>query len=217
MDRTRQGTANTNRIKVVCQDCNNIWISALETEVKPILTPLIRGEAIILNAAARQTLSEWDCDERLVAEHNAHSGSPADPIFDQNARNEFRLNRTIPQGFRIWIGTHNGTKWRSAIFRHCVGLMPLGTTLPPHPRPKNVQTVTFGLGSLLIQIFATTTPANNRIEFDGLTPAFRLLWPLIETSIAWRPFYILTDNDGDRVASMLQNLMDSPTIGWMDI
>jgi|SRR5580704_15196014 hypothetical protein len=87
--RTRQGSANTKKLKVVCKDCNGGWMGGLETRVQPYLTPLIKGESIVLDAKMRQTIIEWIVMKILVAEHNAYLGHSADPIFDQDARTKF--------------------------------------------------------------------------------------------------------------------------------
>lgn len=214
--RMRQGSSNTKRIKVVCQNCNNNWMSKMEAAVKPILTPLILGQKIILSPEMRITLTEWIVLKILVAEHNSYSTSPADPIFDQDARNKFMGVRQIPPWLRIWIGLHNGTKWSLGFLRHTTGLLPAGEPLPPNPRPKNVSTVTFGMGHLLIQAFATTSEQLYPwLELSGMAPRFRALWPLADANISWPGFFVLTDRDGDIAAALLQTLIESPRTHWV--
>jgi hypothetical protein len=82
----RQGTANTKKIKVVCQRCNSGWVGTLEGDVQPLLVPLIKGTSSALDAAARQIIAEWVVMKILVAEHISYLGHPADAIFDQSAR-----------------------------------------------------------------------------------------------------------------------------------
>jgi hypothetical protein len=82
----RQGTANTKKIKVVCQRCNSGWMGTLEGDVQPLLVPLIKGTSSALDAAARQIIAEWIVMKILVAEHISYLGHPADAIFDQSAR-----------------------------------------------------------------------------------------------------------------------------------
>ena len=39
----KQGQAGSRRVKVVCQKCNNEWLSGLEKRTKPLLLMLIHG------------------------------------------------------------------------------------------------------------------------------------------------------------------------------
>ena len=41
----RQGGAITKKLRVVCETCNNEWMSEIEDRVKPILAPLILGQS----------------------------------------------------------------------------------------------------------------------------------------------------------------------------
>jgi hypothetical protein len=48
-------------VKVVCASCNNTWMSALETEAKPVLLPLIEGKRRVedLSDEEASTLARW--------------------------------------------------------------------------------------------------------------------------------------------------------------
>lgn len=216
-ERTRQGGVKTKRIKAVCRECNNGWMSGMETAVKPILIPLLLGRPTLLNLEARKILTEWIVLKVLVSEHNGIEQLPTDPIFDQEARNRFKATREIPARFRIWIGMHNGTKWKSAFYRHSTGLLPIAVPLPVDTTRKNTQSVTFGLGSLLIYVFATTSlEFYSRIELREISPPLLALWPLSDSDIRWRPFYVVGDADADRLTTALQNLVESPATLWQD-
>jgi hypothetical protein len=209
-ERIRQGSANTKRIKVVCRECNNGWMSVLESEAKPFLKPLILGQPSLLGLSARKTLSEWFVLKALVAEHNAVKSSAADPIFEQEARDRFKSHREIPFGCRIWLCMHNGLKWSCAYSGHSAGILPSGESPMPSPRRPNVYAATFGLGALLGYVFATTSSElNDRIKFNGFVPPLRILWPVADADIRWPPLHVLGDADGDRIANNVQALIDS--------
>jgi hypothetical protein len=219
--RTRQGTANTKTIKVVCKNCNSGWMGDLETAVQPYLTPLIKGEPIILDFYMRQILIEWIVMKNLVAENNSYIGHPADPIFDQAARTAFMESRAIPAQFHIWIASQDGTKWVTGYNRHASGLS-VTATLPPPPqppnRPKNVQVVTWGIGKLLIHLNATTdADVYPWLEIDSVGP-FRQLWPLDPTNIGFSfPLSIIVgDAFMDDLADVLERLINSPRVIRID-
>jgi hypothetical protein len=215
MERTRQGAAKGKKIKAVCMECNTGWMSRMETAVKPILIPLLLGQPTLLTGESRKTLTEWIVLKVLVSEHNSIQRSPPDPIFDQQARNRFKATSAIPPSFRIWIGMHNGTKWQSAFHRHSTGLLPFESPLPSDTTRKNTQTITFGLGRLLIYVFATTSiELYAMYELRRLSPHLRILWPLTEENIRWLPYYAVTDDYADSLTAALQHLIDSPTTVW---
>ncbi|MDN3277787.1 hypothetical protein QWJ07_26220 [Frankia sp. RB7] len=218
MERTRQGSVKGKKIKAVCMDCNTVWMSAMETAVKPILLPLMYGQPTLLDRSSRWTLTEWIVLKALVSEHASTRNSPPDPLFDQEARDRFKATREIPSGFRIWIGMHNGLKWQSALYRHSAGLVPFDSPLPSDTRRKNTQTITFGLRQLLIYVFATTsTELYALYELNGLSRHLRPLWPLKDEDIRWKPFYVVDDDYADGLSAALQNLMNSPTTAWDDV
>jgi hypothetical protein len=214
-ERIRQGSANTKKIKSICQICNSGWMGSLETDVRPFLTPLIIGNSIILNSQMCRTITEWIVMKVLVAEHNAYFGHPADPIFDQAARTAFMKSRTIPAGIRILISLQNGTKWVTAFHRHASSLG-ITTILPPPPPPttgvKNVQTVTWGIGKLLIYLSAATDPnVYSRLELDGIGPLHRF-WPLSAEDIVWPPRFFVTDAYIDDLSIALEELTSSDSV-----
>ena len=210
-ERTRNGTANTKTIKVVCENCNNGWMGMLETEVQPILTPLIKGEVIILIAPQRVTLVQWIVMKLLVAEHNSYRGHPADPIFDQGARTVFMQARAIPDGIDIHIGMQNSPKWVTGYHRHATGLgwtEVLPAPLPPATRTKNVQTVTWGIGKLIIHLSAVTVPeVRAALSLDRVGPLDRL-WPL-GGDIVWPPRYFVTEEFIDDLADAIERFINS--------
>jgi hypothetical protein len=212
--RTRQGTANTKKIKVVCHDCNNGWMSSLETDARPHLTQLITGDHIVLTDTVRMKIAEWVVMKVLVAEHSFYFDHPADPIFDQKARAEFRESRTIPAHFRIWIALQNGTKWVTGFHRYATGLG-LTATLPPPPlraRTKNVQTVTWGIGKLLIYLNAVTDPAvHDRLELKRMEPLLGL-WPLTSADVVWPPRFFVKDAYIDKLSMALEEFVISGNV-----
>jgi hypothetical protein len=212
--RVRQGTANTKTLKTVCKNCNTGWMSGLESDVQPFLTPLIVGDRILLDLRACQTIAEWVTMKVLVAEHNSFKNHPADPIFDQTIRSSFMQSRVVPGGFRIWIAVQNSAKWVTGFYRFATGLG-FTTAWPPPPsppdRPKTVQSVTWGIGKLLIYVQAFTDPdLYNRLSLNPKGP-FSRLWPFA-SDIAWPLRYYLPTDSIDRLARALDEFVMSDAI-----
>jgi hypothetical protein len=216
-DRTRQGTAATRTIKVVCSSCNSGWMGTLETEAQPFLIPLIKGSSNFYVGTARQKITEWIVMKILVVEHLAYMGHPADPIFDQATRSEFMRSRKIPDGFRIWIAMQHGEKWITGFHRHATGLG-IATTLPPPPemnaRPRNIQAVTWGIGRLLIYLNATSDPAlYSHFEIDRLGP-LHPFWPLDNSIVVWPPRFFVTDAFIDDLTEAFERFITSGGVIW---
>jgi hypothetical protein len=56
--------------KVVCQRCNNGWMSRLETAVRPILEPLVKGHARTLSPQDQTKLATWLFVKNIVMEYS---------------------------------------------------------------------------------------------------------------------------------------------------
>lgn len=65
----------------VCEDCNNGWMSALETEAMPILKPLIDGKVSVLSIsdAERTIIAKWATKTAYVISHAAPLKKTPDP------------------------------------------------------------------------------------------------------------------------------------------
>ncbi len=65
----------------VCGDCNNRWMSALETEAMPILKPLIDGTVSLLSISntERTIVARWATKTAYVVSHAAPLGKTPDP------------------------------------------------------------------------------------------------------------------------------------------
>ncbi|HEY4277717.1 MAG TPA: hypothetical protein VGM91_05830 [Conexibacter sp.] len=54
------------KVRSVCSDCNNGWMSDLETQVQPLLEPLLRKNAIRLSEAEQTVVATWAVKTALV-------------------------------------------------------------------------------------------------------------------------------------------------------
>src|SRR5260221_10532881 len=66
--RKKQGQASTKRVRVVCERCNNGWLSQLETRTKPLLFRLIRAERVVLGSDEQSLLAVWAAKTIMTAE-----------------------------------------------------------------------------------------------------------------------------------------------------
>ncbi len=126
-----QGDVKTVKIRVVCRKhCNNGWMSRLESAVKPILTPMLLDESIVLSPDDQRTLAAWITMKLMVAEFTR----PTDVVTRLDQRTSLMRSLIPPSGWTIWIGRRQARKWRSGYWRHAatIGLAEQGQVpLPP--------------------------------------------------------------------------------------
>jgi len=205
---SRQGGAITKKLRVVCETCNNEWMSELEDQVKPILTPLILGQEIVLNPAMQKTLAEWISLKTMIAEHNV----PADVIVRQEDRDKFLRDRMIPPYFRIWVMSSKSEKWRSRYIRHNATF-----TLPSKPLMsprKNTQTIAWGVGRLFIFVMMSLAEGLDLCDWINVRPVVLRLFPYSGSTLPFPFLVTLDDQMGDRIASSLDMLIQSPNVLW---
>lgn len=213
--RTRQGGAPTKTVKVVCKSCNTGWMSNLESQIQPILTPLISGTPAFLRRDERKLLAEWIMMKMFVAEHDAYPDHPANPIFEQSTRSDFMRQSTVPDGVEIHIVSQLGAGWISGFYRYAGGLG-FTTTWPPPPvdagTPPTMQAVTWGIGKLLIHMNAIIDPVvRQKVVLTGVSPLVRL-WPLTQGDLMWPTRFIVGDDSINAIANAMQAFVESDAV-----
>ena len=174
----KQGHITTRTFRVVCETCNNTWMSGIEEEAKPILMTLISGSPGHLDVATQNILATWICLKVMVVEQNR----PEEAVFSQEERKVFMECRTIPSCIRMWIARCFSSLWRNAFMR-CSGQLAVSTVLPPKVFPsrerKNMQTSTLGIGELFV--YAMVSKAEG-VELNDLIKVSDYLIPIFPTS-----------------------------------
>jgi hypothetical protein len=210
--RSREGSPHYSKIKAVCKSCNSGWMGAIEEAAKPILTPLIKGQRIVLTRQMRLKLIQWIVLKLLVAEHSQQAGYEAAPIYNQADRDAFMSHRKTPDFLRVYLGRHKSITWGTGYHRRASGL---GFDTPSLPPPKNstavrnVQATTWGIGSLLIYISGVTDAAVAGEILFVKDPALRRLWPLISSDLRWPPAAIVDGPYIDDLANSLSRFLDA--------
>ena len=133
--------------RVVCQTCNNTWMSRMETAVKPTLLPLMLREARHLTREDQVTLTTWALLKNMVAEFSdptTRATGPAD--FDR------MRDRQLPPARAVaWIGEHVGSEW-STRYRHHGMRIAHGPVKPCDEPPLNGHATTIGVGCVVFHI-----------------------------------------------------------------
>lgn len=219
---TRDGGPHTKKLRVVCEDCNSTWMSELETEAKKYLEPMLLGRPLLLDTEAQRVMSEWVALKVLTVEMAKAVGEPLKAIFDQAIRSEFMVTRAVPSGFKIWLGRvgsiPSDSKWEVSFKRVSTSLAMFPVYHPGDPLPPmvdgtdhNIQSITWGVGQLLIYAIATNDAKLDRelsLSVDGrLSP----VWPPGGTPLYWPNTRPLPDDEIYLIANALDEIGKSPT------
>jgi hypothetical protein len=148
--RVRRGNAFTAKVRKVCSDCNNGWMSNLEGRAKPILVPLFRGEQFTLEAEAQSILAGWIAKTTIAADTFYPESSATSP----GDRTLVMTTRRAPENWKIWLARHSNAEW-------VAGLLHVGKAVhraADYERLKNnmnTQSTTIGIWKLLIHAFSS--------------------------------------------------------------
>jgi len=211
---TRQGGLFVRQVRCVCKKCNSEWMNGLETAAAPVLTPLIqmRPQRLELSPAQQNVLARWIALKALVAEHSTDTY-----VTPQAARTTFMVERAIPANFRIRIGLHADPAWFGTGFHRRSITFALSPTMskPPHGPIKNVQTLTFSMGRLLVYLTSSEVPEFDLDNVFKTTPRMARLWPATGEPIVWPPPVIGMNGPG-MLAASLDRLESSGKVRWTD-
>jgi len=207
----RQGNVITKKIRVVCRECNNGWMSVLEEKVKPIIASLLGGHSCKLNKEQINDLSLWAAVKAIVGEH-AEGRMALTPSAD---RYLLYKDHTIPEYFRIFAGVHS-SETKTAYIRHSttISLTMDGPDppLPPDIR-RNIQTVDFLVGPLLLHVVAVRVAGLNIDELFSSSVLARL-WPPSLEEIDLFSLKRIDDVGLGIIASQLDKLISSPMVRY---
>jgi hypothetical protein len=199
---TRQGHLTTKKLRVVCQICNNSWMSELEGEVKPILIKVLGRETIELYAKEQEILARWIAMKAIIGEHSEKETH----ITPSEDRRLLRLEKRIPEYFAIYIGVHN-TNSDSAWLRisQTIALSPEGPSPPLGRLKRNMQSIAFICGSLFVFVFAVREDSIEPTKFLQLKKLIRI-FPNQSEVVKWPPTDTLNRIDMGRIAWALDEM-----------
>jgi hypothetical protein len=137
------------RIKCVCSECNNGWMSDLEQSVRSVIGAMVHDISLTLDAETQATVSRWVAKTAMVLE----AATPvAERFYSREECRELRIKGTIPDRSMIWLGRISE-----------VGVFAAGTrvwmTIDPGDKTKSPGCVaTFSVGYFVTQILTIRFP-----------------------------------------------------------
>jgi len=208
--KTVNGDSKSRRVRRVCSDCNNGWMSRLQERAKPIVLSLAMGGETTLSDEAQRTLAAWCAMSTMTSDHFY----PSRAAIPQRHRDALRLNNSLPEDeWRIWIGHYERTDWVPDWVRNAMAIWSdehppayLADTFPI----LNTQTTTLVFGKLYVHTFSSVH--SDLVSITG-KPNEKLIQLLPRTSdrvIRWPP-PVMTDRDADNAAGFIFKALDKAT------
>jgi hypothetical protein len=198
--RTYGGDARNLTIRSVCRECNNEWMSSMDSAAKAILSLLIRGDAAFLNADTQRLVATWLAMKAMVGEFF----DPSKVAVPLSEREFLRDKRQPPDNWMIWIGNYTRGKWAGEWVHTASGIDSAKGIARRDTKVPNTQTTTFVVGKLYAHIFSSEIPdivagiSLGKIGYEKLAQ----IWPIRESFVGW-PTNALSDVDADAIASSI--------------
>ena len=87
--------------KRVCTTCNNGWMSQLETQVRPTLEPMLRGNYVRISSEQQLVLVRWIVKTAMVLEHIG--AAVRRKFFSQTEYLGIRTAQALPERLYVWL------------------------------------------------------------------------------------------------------------------
>lgn len=189
------------KLRVVCQRCNNEWMSAMEKRTKATLTPMISGASLLdenlhghkrkvpLDTKDQILVSTWAVKTVMVMEFIEDL---IPPLAVPEHRQVLMETNQPPEGYTVWIAGHRGgdAPWTS--------YRPFTLTLHPHnPAIEDLSfyVSTIQIGYLVLQVVGPSgTPTPDQLLAmrtvkgpHGFENHVLRVWPPSVLTLLWPP------------------------------
>ena len=184
-------------------------MSTLETAAKSVLIPLIRGEPSKITEASALVLAQWVALKIMVGEHNQRG----DAVVTPQERVRFRATQQMPENLRIWLARCGVGGWKTA-YRRQAGTVSLTPEIQIRSQIKNIHSITFGVGDLLVHVLHATVP-DLKLDLSLSQPGIVLpLYP-ITGPMDWPPDRGVSAAEASYLAETLDRLFRDKNTRWM--
>ena len=172
------------RVPCVCKECNNTWMSGMETTVKKFLGPMIEDLSLALDRQNRQNLAEWAVKGAMISD----AVNPHPRFFTEAECYAFKQKRTIPVRTLVFAARFTGRSLDS----NGVDF----TLTEPQSRELLVRGHVYNVmvGHVVLQVLSwhAEPPHEHKIirmraadgPWDKLTIQ---IWPIEKKSLKWPP------------------------------
>jgi hypothetical protein len=157
------------KAKHFCKACNEGWMSSLENQAKPIITPLLADLAVPLDGSKQHVLARWSVKTAIVFEATGPKDWPSLFTAADRALVADPTATSLPGGTMVWLGRHAESNVTFAGGRRLLQPVAIGGTRGPSPIEAGYAT-TLGLGRLVIQVLRVTRRDDSAVKRVTLHP-----------------------------------------------
>jgi hypothetical protein len=100
----RKGDMRSQKLRVVCCACNNGWMSAIQSQTKPVLLPFLRKERNELSPSQQEALATWATMFTMIYETTI----PDHAATSSAQRGMFLRDRSPPEYWMYWCAPFDG-------------------------------------------------------------------------------------------------------------
>jgi hypothetical protein len=171
-------------VRDICTTCNNGWMSQLEQQVKPILTPMLLDQQRTLTAPEQHTLATWATKTALTMQGANIGGERFTPAADYHWFHDHRA--PLPNG-HIWLCRYGGEgNWPLSVHQWGLTMRPPGAPVPQRSDPVNGYSVVYAIGPVVFWLWGHSLTGGPYIE-AGSDDAHQLIWPALGGDAHWPP------------------------------
>lgn len=184
------------KLPVVCNGCNNGWMSALSLKMKERFErAMLDAEPFSLGARDAAILAAFTFMKAVVTDHLINSD---DPFFTRAVRERFRSSLTLPSLLKVWFGAFHG-RYRMSTRNN---LLLISTSELGPLYGMQFLSHTYVVGNLALQLLAPRWQHmhNRGKPLISLTPnvyweqATTLFWPHDGSFLSWPPLKYIGDD-----------------------
>lgn len=195
--RLTAGDVISRKLKIVCKQCNNVWMGRIVELSKPDVRPLLSGIWFSLSPDACARIATWAALSAMTWER-ADAATIASSRFELD---HMYLEKSPPPGWRIWLGTSE-TLLESEYWHRGMRLMLPDPVVGP---PCDTSLSYFAVGQMVFIVAGSRTIDLSSIHFTG-DPPFASIWPRPNEPVI-APSVRVRASDGEQVMAMLTNYL----------
>ncbi len=160
----------------VCEECNNRWLSVLETDVAPVLRPMIYGQDCDLTPADQRLLATWAAKTAMTL----NLLDPATAFMPLGYYRELRQERCALSSMVVWVGGYADNRYVTWARQ---GPLHIGD---PRPERPNACLTTFTAFRVVFQVLGHFTTGGATLTEGRLASlALHAIWPPRSETLRW--------------------------------
>jgi hypothetical protein len=203
--RIKAGDVQSRKLKIVCSECNNGWMSAIVERAKPHLLPLLFGQWAYQTPEAREAVAAWAVLSTMVWERS----HPETAATDRHDLDYMRTDQKPTERWRVWIGT-SATRLETAI-HHRGALLVVDDDDRIHG-PCNTQVTVIAIGHLMA-VTARCPFALNLYHFAiPMDRGVVEIWPKRNDGIVVRSITFAQQSKGLALIEAITAVMARPSL-----